>query len=121
MSPNFKDNEKLVRSWTVTFKDTRTSEVMALPTKHVIVAMGGKPKLPRSLQQLGPKVVHSSQYLTAVPRLLPENRNDIRLAVIGGGQSSAEIFDDLTSRFPEAKTTLFTAGSALKPSDDSPL
>ena len=120
ITPSLEDG-KLVESWTVAFKDLNTGETDTLPARHVIIAMGGKPKLPRPLQKLGLKVVHSSQYLTAVPKLLPSDKSNMRLAVVGGGQSAAEIFDDLTSQFPQAKTSLFTAGSALKPSDDSPL
>ena len=121
ISPKLDKAGQPVESWTVEFKDLKTGETSTLATRHVIIAVGGKPKLPRSLEKLGPRVIHSSQYLWAVPKLLPEDRTDMRLAVIGGGQSAAEIFDDLTSRFPQARTTLFIAGSALRPSDDSPL
>jgi hypothetical protein len=41
--------------------------------------------------------------------------------VVGGGQSAAEIFNDLWTRFPDAEVTLLLRDSALRPSDDSPL
>ena len=43
-----------------------------------------------------------------------------RVAVIGGGQSAAEVFHNLHARYPACKTNLIIRGAALKPSDDSP-
>ena len=43
-----------------------------------------------------------------------------RLAVIGSGQSAAEIFSDLTGRFPQAEVSLIMRSQALRPADDSP-
>jgi len=40
--------------------------------------------------------------------------------VIGGGQSAAEVFMDLVSRFGDAEVSLIARGEALMPSDDSP-
>ena len=39
---------------------------------------------------------------------------------MGSGQSAAEIFDDLQTRYPNARTTLVIKDTALRPSDDSP-
>ncbi|TAQ91566.1 hypothetical protein B7494_g88 [Chlorociboria aeruginascens] len=44
----------------------------------------------------------------------------LRFAVVGGGQSAAEIFNDLWSRFPDAEVKLIIKGASLRPSDDSP-
>jgi hypothetical protein len=44
-----------------------------------------------------------------------------RFVVIGGGQSAAEIFCDLWSKFPKAEILLIHKGTSLRPSDDSPL
>ena len=120
ISPESKGKEP-VSSWKILSRDTKTSETIPFTAKNVIIAAGGTPRLPKALQNVGPQVVHSSQYLAAIPKLLPENKENLRLAVIGGGQSSAEIFDDLSSNFPEAKISLYCTGTALKPSDDSPL
>ena len=42
------------------------------------------------------------------------------MAVVGGGQSAAEVTVDLRSRFPDASIDLIFRGHALKPSDSSP-
>ena len=110
-----------VQTWNVISRDTQTHDTLSFSAKNVIIAVGGQPKLPRVLQGIGENVVHSSQYLRAVPHKLPLSKPNARVAVVGGGQSAAEIFDDLTSRFPQLNTTLYTTQFALKPSDDSPL
>lgn len=43
-----------------------------------------------------------------------------RFVVIGGGQSAAEIYCDLQSRFPDSQVCIVIKGSAMRPSDDSP-
>ncbi len=43
-----------------------------------------------------------------------------RFLVVGGGQSAAEIYCDLQSRFPDSQVCIVLKGPALRPSDDSP-
>jgi len=43
-----------------------------------------------------------------------------RFVIIGGGQSAAEIYMDLQSRFPESEIYIVVKGASLRPSDDSP-
>ncbi|KAI9673183.1 MAG: hypothetical protein M1817_003046 [Caeruleum heppii] len=105
----------LVRS-----RDAKTGEIQTLRSRNVIIAVGGKPQIPKCLPQNHPRVVHSSAYLRAVPEILPNRERSYRCAVIGSGQSAAEIFHDLCSRYPAAQVSLFIKGSALRPSDDSP-
>lgn len=92
-------------------------------TRNLIIATGGQPQIPPALCDLSPKIIHSSHHLFSVPQMIPSSKpeSDLNLVVIGGGQSSAESFHDLTSRYPKAYITLYTAASALNPSDDSPL
>ena len=111
-----------VSSWRVVALDTITDKTFSVTTRHVVIAQGGVPKIPPVLRPFDKIVVHSSQYLAEIlPRMTPETEEERRIAVIGGGQSAAEIFDDLTARFSKATVGLFFANSALRPSDDSPL
>jgi L-ornithine N5-oxygenase len=110
-----------VQYWEVTARDTRSEELSHFTAKDVVIAVGGSPKLPRSLDSFGERIVHSSQYLKAVPRILSNQERKTRVAVVGGGQSAAEIFEDLMNKYPNVHATLYTSGAALKPSDDSPL
>lgn len=118
-----KDQRAPVRSWQILSRDVGTHETNIVTARHVIVAVGGKPKLPPGLSsnRSEPRIVHSSAYAREAPRLLKEGNKAYNLAVIGGGQSAAEIFNDLQGRYPKSTITLYTGASALKPSDDSPL
>lgn len=118
-----KDQRGPVRSWQILSRDVGTHETNIVTARHVIVAVGGKPKLPPGLSsnRSEPRIVHSSAYAREAPRLLKEGNKAYNLAVIGGGQSAAEIFNDLQGRYPKSTITLYTGASALKPSDDSPL
>jgi L-ornithine N5-oxygenase len=82
--------------------------------------VGGKAVIPKVFQQNHNKVVHSSQYSIRVGEVLPDRLKPYNIAVVGSGQSAAEIYNDLPSRYPNAKVTLVVKGSALRPSDDSP-
>lgn len=112
-----------IQSWQVMSRNVDTNELSTVMAKNVVVAIGGKPRIPPALSAggLDGRIVHSSLYSTAVPRILTDTNKAYSIAVIGGGQSSAEIFNDLQSRYPKSYITLFTGASALKPSDDSPL
>lgn len=118
----FSDNsESMVDRWLVRCQHLIDDTPLSFVSKKIIVAVGGSPRLPRAIRGFGPNIVHSSQYLTAIQQNDWKDGDSSKFAVIGGGQSAAEIFNDLISKFPKAHVNLFTTGSALKPSDDSPL
>ena len=115
------DEHAPVSAWTVKADDVQTSCRLSFKARHVVIALGGVPNIPAVLAPLGDRVIHSSQYLNMMPRSLPPGEQKLRIAVIGGGQSAAEIYDDLASNLSDATVRLFFADSALRPSDDSPL
>ncbi len=97
------------------------------------VGVGGAPSVPDAFAALGPEcVAHSSNYLTSIERLvgapgtrtpdarMPDAGVKKRVAVIGAGQSAAEVFIDLARRFPHVEASLVIRSGALKPADDSP-
>lgn len=111
-----------VKSWEIVSRDIGSGEVSRLAARHVVIAVGGKPKIPNAFPSpLNPKIIHSSGYSTQVPKLLGDKNKAYTIAVIGAGQSAAEIFNDIHSRYPNSKSKLIIKGSALRPSDDSPL
>ena len=111
-----------VSSWNVLSRDVTTNENRTIRARHIVVAVGGKPKIPAALSDAVPnQVVHSSSYALLRSNLLPDEKGLRNVAVIGGGQSSAEIFNDLQSRSDGIRLSLYTGDSALRPSDDSPL
>lgn len=109
-----------VQNFRVRSRELETGQVQTLRSRHVIIAVGGKPQIPKCLPQHHPRIVHSSRYLCTVPDLLPNKEYPYRCVVVGSGQSAAEIFHDLCRRYPAAQVSLIIKGSALRPSDDSP-
>ncbi|KAL8680719.1 MAG: hypothetical protein Q9186_003118 [Xanthomendoza sp. 1 TL-2023] len=114
---------KSVDSFLVTCRDVKTGNATHYRTRHVVVAAGGRPNVPPALAKgyaAQGNIIHSSQFMTTIPRVLPDPTSNYRIAVVGGGQSGAEIFNDVQTAFPNARTSLIIRGSALRPLDGSP-
>lgn len=109
-----------VGSFEVKSRNSHSGRSSTRRAKNVVIAVGGRPKIPKNLPQNHPRVIHSSQYRVASAKLLPDRSKPYRIAVIGSGQSAAEIFNDLPSSFPNSKSFLLIKQAALRPSDDSP-
>lgn len=100
---------------------------------NIILAPGGSPRVPTFIQPLvkHPHVIHSSAYATSIDDILATvyeaiQSRPLRLAVIGSGQSAAEVTMDLRERLSSLPSPmrhhidLLIRKGALKPSDDSP-
>jgi L-ornithine N5-monooxygenase len=119
--PGSKNSEGKVTSWEVTALDTRTGNHVRRHARHVVIAVGGRPVVPQNMQGLK-HIAHSSQFASTIRQIQHrEEGSNLRFAVIGSGQSAAEIFNDLWERFPDADVKLVIKGASLRPSDDSPL
>lgn len=129
-------------------KDTKTIEIqstvlstgkrVARLTKNLIISPGGEPRIPKPLEsiqdQLMGRIIHSSTYLMSVEVLLKSLQGEnslgrpFRIAVIGSGQSAAEVILELRSRLQSVTHTsednhtldMIIRKGSLKPSDDSP-
>ena len=113
--------DQQIDSFAVVSRNTRTGAISTRRGKHVVVAAGGRPKIPRAFPEQHPRLLHSSKFAYQISDILPERQAPYKIAVIGGGQSAAEIFNNLHDRYPNSQTRLILKGAALKPSDDSPL
>jgi len=90
-------------------------------TRSLVFAPGGRPFVPPCLAERNDaRIIHSSRYLGEIERNPLDAGGAHALAVVGGGQSAAEIFLDLVARYPNAKVDLILRGSTLKPSEDGP-
>ena len=87
-------------------------------TRNLVVSIGGEPVVPEAFRPLkgDGRVIHSSGYLERIHACGEPKR----LAVVGSGQSAAEIFSDLCGRYPNAEVSLVMRSQALRPADDSP-
>ena len=112
-----------IQQWAVQSRNFLTGEMQTWQGRNVVIAIGGRPKIPQALAQPIPnsRIIHSSQYSTVVPQFLADKAKTFQIAVIGSGQSAAEIFNDLQDRFKNTKAILYIGNIALRPSDDSPL
>ena len=87
-------------------------------TRNLVVGIGGMANIPDSFRTLrnDPRVFHSSTYLQDIAQI----GNPRRVAVVGAGQSAAEIFMDLQGRPGTPQVDLITRGRSIRPADDSP-
>ncbi|MCO6427711.1 lysine N(6)-hydroxylase/L-ornithine N(5)-oxygenase family protein [Nitrosomonas communis] len=87
-------------------------------TRNLVISIGGHPRVPDSFSSLqgNPRVFHSNSYLKEIA----QHPHAKKIAVVGGGQSAAEIFMDLHHRSPVTEVDLIMRARAIKPSDDSP-
>lgn len=86
--------------------------------RHLIVGVGGTARIPEVFRGLQgePRVFHSSTYLRDIAR-----QGDARsIAIIGAGQSAAEIFMDLQARAHAPEVDWVMRARAIRPADDSP-
>lgn len=85
---------------------------------NLVLGVGGSANIPDCFKilQSNPNIFHSSQYL----RKIEELKGARRIAIIGAGQSAAEIFLDLHGRANAPQVDLIMRGRAMHPSDDSP-
>ena len=86
--------------------------------RNLILGIGGKPSIPECFEPLrnDSRVFHSNSYLRDIAR----HETAKRIAVVGAGQSAAEIFMDLHNRSNAPHVDLIMRARAIKPSDDSP-
>lgn len=105
----------------VKYLNTITGEDHIAITKNIVVAEGGKPKIPKfiDLEILGDNVWHSSEYLTKIKKIRQKNDKERHFCVVGGGQSAAEIVYDLYKLFPTSKISFVHRNFGLRPVDDS--
>ncbi len=87
-------------------------------TRNLVVGIGGYPKIPAVFAgKMGDNMVHSSRYKHEYERFA--RHETPRIAVIGAGQSAAEIYLDLMDQYPDGKMDLVSRSRALHPADDS--
>ena len=86
--------------------------------RNLVVSIGGSANIPEAFRPLegDPRVLHSSTYL----RNMERNPGAQKIAIIGAGQSAAELFMDLHGRPNAPQVDLIMRARSIKPSDNSP-
>lgn len=85
-------------------------------TRNLVFGVGLEPRLPVGMR-LSERVWHNRDLLARVERL---HDNPKRVAVVGAGQSAAEVTKFLHDRFPQAEVCGVFARYGYSPADDSP-
>lgn len=114
-------NSSQVDHFAITSRNNSTKEVNIRKARHVVVAAGGRPSIPRPFSQNHPRVIHSSKFSYIAPQIFSDPLHPYIVAVVGSGQSAAELFENVQTTCPNSQTRLLIRGGALRPSDDSPL
>lgn len=96
----------------------RSGAVRERLARNLVVSIGGTPLLPPCFRALerDKRIFHSNSYLQGIAA----NPQARKIAIIGAGQSAAEIFLDLHNRSDITQIDLIMRGRAMHPSDDSP-
>lgn len=116
-------------------------------SENLIISPGGSPRIPSAVSMISPhhKIIHSSIYSTSIHPILSSIASSrksskeslhrpLKVVVVGGGQSGAEVVIDLRSRLQDIvplspnedgkpvrhEIDLIISRGSLKPSDDSP-
>lgn len=100
----------------------RVSERIA---RNILVAVGGQPRLPdafnkiKNLSQVH-SLTHSIHYKSWQQSFATSAGKAPRIAIVGAGQSAAEIFIDLVKKYPKGHVDIINRERSIHPSDDSP-
>ncbi|MFD0814481.1 lysine N(6)-hydroxylase/L-ornithine N(5)-oxygenase family protein [Amycolatopsis umgeniensis] len=90
---------------TLTGWETRVADGETIRSRYLVVGAGRDARIPDRLRTVNQdRVIHSTQYLPRIAKL----RKDLpyRVAVIGAGQSAAELFSAVQNDLPECKPTM---------------
>jgi L-ornithine N5-monooxygenase len=104
----------------VVARNVATGESEAYLARNVVVATGGEPCVPEGIRLVpGGRAFHSSESMLRMDRDFPDRDAPYRFVVVGSGQSAAELFHHLITRYRNADVTATVRRYAYKPVDDS--
>jgi L-ornithine N5-monooxygenase len=100
-------------------RDATTGAESCFLTANVVYGGGGVPRLLGAPTDTS-AVLHSSAFLPNFTNRFNQPQKAHRFAVVGNGQSAAEIVAYLLNHYPAATIHLFISGRTLRAADDSP-
>lgn len=101
-------------------EDVATGETERYLARNVVVATGGRPWVPDGVELPdGGRVFHAHEFLQQLDGRFPDVQHPYRFVVVGSGQSGAELFYYLATRYPRADVTAAIRRFAYKPVDES--
>ncbi|KAI1620271.1 L-ornithine N5-oxygenase [Exophiala viscosa] len=111
-----------VSCWRVLVSDAATGKQNELVTNQVICSMEPQPQIPAILSQanINPNLAHSTDSREAILSTLRKTAGKARIAIVGDGQSAAEVFEYLQSIRGDQQAIWFTQSPVLRRSDSTP-
>ncbi|HXU31040.1 MAG TPA: SidA/IucD/PvdA family monooxygenase [Thermoanaerobaculia bacterium] len=104
----------------VVSRDLATGESQEMLTRNIVLATGGIPAVPPPLRLVpGGRAFHNHEFLRRMRNDFPDKTAPYKFAVVGAGQSGAELFSYLLTHYPNAEVTATLRRFAYKPVDDS--
>jgi L-ornithine N5-oxygenase len=104
----------------VVSRDLATGEDQEVLTRNIVLATGGVPAVPPPLRLVaGGRAFHNHEFLRRMRDDFPDKTAPYKFAVVGAGQSGAELFSYLLTHYPNAQVTATLRRYAYKPVDDS--
>lgn len=104
----------------ITTRDVGTGDIESYQTENLVLATGGVPWVPDGITlRSGGRAFHAHEFLQRMSRDYPSRDGRYRFIVVGSGQSGAELFYYLVTRYPNADVTAAIRRFAYKPVDDS--
>lgn len=96
----------------------QTGELRDRLARNLVVSIGGTAHIPEHFRPFkgDARIFHSHHYLLGIAK----NGDARKVAIIGAGQSAAELFMDLRGRPNAPEVDLIMRARAIRPSDDSP-
>jgi L-ornithine N5-oxygenase len=95
-------------------------ETRSFLARNVVLAPGGQPELLRGVVPASPRAVHAAQFVQRIGEVCPDTAAPLDVAVVGGGQSGAEIVQFVHGHYPGATVHWVISGAAPRPADDNP-
>ncbi len=104
----------------VVSRDRATGEDHEVLTRNIVLATGGIPMVPPPLRLVpGGRAFHNHEFLRRMRNDFPDKTAPYKFAVVGAGQSGAELFSYLLTHYPNAEVTATLRRFSYKPVDDS--
>ena len=114
-----RDDDGALSLFRVTATDTASGEIVEYHARNLVHALGGVPRVPETVTP-GPTVVHSSAFLSTIPKTFTDHDRDWEFAVAGDGQSAGELAYYLLDRYRNAGVHLVLPGYSLRATDNNP-
>jgi lysine/ornithine N-monooxygenase/predicted FMN-binding regulatory protein PaiB len=104
----------------VATEDQPNERVISYLTRNLIYAPGGLPYQLEEQVKPSAAIMHSGDFLERFPARFPDRNRSYAFAVVGSGQSAAEIARYLLREYPASRVDLIVRGYGFRQADDSP-